>query len=116
MVLAYISRAWFAALRLHEEYERRYPGQYETVRFEDLVADPQAELRRICHFLTIPFEERMVDEVKMVGSSFSAQRIVRGAGFDRSAAVRWRQHIHPLVRGWFSVVGRGSLKKFGYVP
>lgn len=116
MMLAYVSRAWFAAQRLHDAYGRRYPGQYETVRFEDLVSQPQDELQRICRFLGIPFEERMVDEVKMVGSSFSAQRVVADAGFDRSAAVRWQAHIHPLVRGWFSLVGRGSLKKFGYVP
>lgn len=116
VTLAYISRAWFAALRLHNRYSKRFAGKYEMVRFEDLITDPQSELERLCHFLGIPFENRMVEEVKIVGSSFHDQRVIGSAGFDRSATERWRQHINPLARTWFSTVGRRSLKRFGYVP
>ena len=32
-----------------------------VVRYEDVTADPEAELRRICTFLEVPFEERMLE-------------------------------------------------------
>jgi hypothetical protein len=34
---------------------------YMEVRFEDLVRDPEAELRRICRFVDLDFEPRMVE-------------------------------------------------------
>jgi hypothetical protein len=36
-----------------------YPGL--VVRYEDVTADPEGELTRICEFLEIPFEPRMLD-------------------------------------------------------
>lgn len=39
------------------------PGQpfYLEVRYEDLIADPVRELRRICGFLDLPYDSRMVE-------------------------------------------------------
>lgn len=36
-------------------------GRYHEVRYEDLVLDPEAELRRICAFLELDYESAMLD-------------------------------------------------------
>lgn len=110
-----ITKVWFDAVRLHATYEQLYPQQYHFVRFEDLISDPAGQLQHICGFLNVPFESQMLEEVAVVGSSFYAQpRVV--TGLDRKATERWREHIHPLVKAWFSILGSKHLKKFGYLP
>jgi hypothetical protein len=42
-----------------EDARRRFPG--ETVRYEDLTADPEATTRRLCRFLGLPWEASMLD-------------------------------------------------------
>jgi hypothetical protein len=111
----FTTKTWFDAARLHSLYQRQYRDNYLLVRFEDLIADPEMQIERICAFLRVPVEPRMLDEVVVVSSSYRAQR--RGPrGFDPQAINRWQHHIDPLVRLWFSTLGRRQLKDFGYLP
>lgn len=111
----YVSKRWRDAVELHQQYQRLYPNRYLLVRFEDLLHDPETHIRRTCEFLQIPFEAGMLEEVDVVGSSYSSQRIVPG-GFDPKAADRWREHIHPFFQTWFALLGAKKLKTFGYNP
>lgn len=113
--VVHITKFWLDAARLHARYEQRYPHQYYLVKFEDLISEPERQIKQICNFLNIEFKNAMLEEVTQVGSSYQAER--RGpAGIDRSAVDRWKEHINPLIRAWFSLSGRKQLKKFGYTP
>lgn len=111
----HISQAWFDAARLHARYEKQYPQNYRLLRFEDFISDPEAQIRQTCEFLEIPFQNEMLAEVVTVGSSFDNQRFGT-SGFDAKAAERWKGHINPLVKAWFSTLGRKQLEQFGYTP
>lgn len=112
--LIHTTRSWLAAARWHAYCEERFPENYSLVRFEDLITEPEREIRRLCSFAKIPFEPRMVTQVHVVGSGYQAQR--RGAaGFDRGALDRWKTTLHPAVGLWFALFGGEQLKKFGYV-
>ncbi len=43
---------------------RKYPDRFRTVRYEDLVEDPERELRGLCAFLDIPYHAEMLDFYK----------------------------------------------------
>jgi hypothetical protein len=111
----HISQAWFDAAHLHTRYEKFYPQQYRLVRFEDLINEPPKQIKQICDFLEIPFQEAMLAEVDTVNSSYQAQRH-SASGFEKKATERWKEHINPLVKAWFSTMGRKQLKQFGYTP
>jgi hypothetical protein len=115
LTVLFTTRAWLDAVKLHARYQQAYGDRYMLVRFEDLVADPERQVRAICAFVGVPYESRMVDEVVVVTSSYREQR--RGpSGFDTQSINRWRAHIDPMTRAWFSVLGRKHLKSFGYLP
>jgi len=42
-----------------QEARRTLPGH--TIRYEDLVADPEAQIRRVCEFLGVAFEPKMIE-------------------------------------------------------
>jgi hypothetical protein len=52
---------WERSVRLGRESGRALgPELYAEVRYEDLVADPEGECRRLCHFLGVEFDAAML--------------------------------------------------------
>ena len=111
--LIHTTRSWLDAARVHALAEERYPDNYTLVRFEDLVTQPESQIRRLCNFLEIPFAPAMVIQVQVVGSSYQQQH--RGAaGFDPRTLERWKSSLHPALNIWFAFLGGKQMKKFGY--
>lgn len=51
---------WRFSMRWAERNLGRHPTGYTIVRFEDLISEPEATVRRVCEFLGEPFEPRMM--------------------------------------------------------
>jgi amino acid adenylation domain-containing protein len=77
-------------------------GRRHRLRFEDLVRDPEAELRRLCAGLGLdyhpdmaePYREaraRMTDGVHAEGGMLGDMKFHQHRGVDPAAAERWRQ-------------------------
>ena len=109
-VLVQTTLAWLESIRLLERNSRRHGGSYLHVKFEDLVGQPEQEIRRICAFLGVPFEPPMVDRVVVV----SHGRNLGNAGFDPDAAHRWQRDIGPVGRAWFGAWFGRHLRRLGY--
>ena len=105
--------AWHDAARLHRRYQRLLGDRYRLIRFEDLVTNPEREVRAICEFIDVPFEASLLEGIDVVGSSFDERRHA-AAGFDPHTAGRWRDELHPVVRTWFSMALGRQLGRFGY--
>jgi hypothetical protein len=103
---------WLRVVQLHEQYQRRYPGRYCLVRFEDMITDPATHLGKLCDFLGIELTEPMLQR-RIVNSSFSATEPNK-MGFNSTAIDRWRKHVHPLTQKWLAIVCRPHLLAFGY--
>jgi hypothetical protein len=108
-VLFAVTRTWADAVHRHRRYSRRYRDRYRLVRFEDLVREPEAEIRELCTFLGVPFEPRMLRQ-KVVSRG---QRLGE-AGFDAGAADRWRTSIRERdARALTWLLGR-RISEMGY--
>ena len=55
-------QAWRIArsLRLAHRHQAAAPGRYAVVRYEDLTAEPAREIRRLCEFLSIDFDDSLL--------------------------------------------------------
>ena len=103
---------WLRIVRLHRQYQKQYPNNYYYVRFEDLVSDPEATLKKVCNFLEIDFSEEMLNQ-PVVGSSF-VPRKSETQGVDTSTIDRWRNHVHPVIDKSFVFWCKKYLLEFGY--
>ncbi len=66
---------WVQAVDSARAARRRLPaGSFHELRYEDLVADPRAELRRLCDFLGEEFEEAMLAPQAEAGRLPARQR------------------------------------------
>ena len=75
---------WLDAEREWSEFQRLLPRErWIEVRYEDLIAKSEAQLRRICEFIGVSFSERMFDYVE--SSSYALP--------DASQTSKWRRKI-----------------------
>jgi hypothetical protein len=111
VLLVQTTLAWQESVLRIREMHRRNSGRYLVVRFEDLVADPRAEVSRICAFLGIEFEESMMDQVVV-----SHGQTLGAPGFDAQAADRWRNQLSTLAAAWFRFWLGGRMRSTGYDP
>ena len=91
-----------------------------TLRYEDLLHDPEGEIKRLCDFLEIPFEAEMLrpyDGDKMTSGAHPDSQMVGDYKFylhrkiDPSAATRWKKFHCKDFLSPFSVE---LAQEFGY--
>ncbi|MFN8112068.1 MAG: sulfotransferase [Solirubrobacterales bacterium] len=111
------------------------PGLYLEVRYEDLVADPEATLRSVCEFIGLEFDPVMLDYHRRAGDRLAEmdrdldntdQGIVRTADNRLAAHAltteppttnrsgRWRTEMTPEELAEFERVAGAMLDDLGY--
>lgn len=69
-----------------------------TLRFEDLVLDPAAELKKICDFIGIPYESNMLDtsqSAKLVNSTDAPWKTKASQPLDGKRINAWEKELNP---------------------
>jgi hypothetical protein len=94
--------SWEQLVRLGREAGAELPPDlYYELRYESLVADPAAECRKLCEFLGVAYDERML--------SFHEGRTKYDPGRDAKSA--WRP-ITPGLRSWRNEMAEGAVERF----
>jgi hypothetical protein len=87
-------------------------GRYLEVRYEDLVADAAAALRRICDFASLPYEEAMLD---YIGVDVSAKPHQHSLKRPPTPGLRdWRTQMSTAEVEAFEAVAGDLLAELGY--
>lgn len=110
-VLLETTLVWAESIWRLRRHRERYAPNYLGLRFEDLVARPESEVRRVCAFVGIPFEPAMLEQDVVSWGQRLGQR-----GIDRGAAERWRDSIGPLADRWLRFWFGSRMRALGYRP
>ena len=89
------------------------PGRYLEIRYEDLVADPAAELRRVCSFAGLVYDDGMLG---YVGETDSARKEHQQRLNEppRVGVRDWRTEMSPADVRAFEAVAGDLLHELGY--
>lgn len=87
-----------------------------TVRFEDLLADPTAVLRRVCAVVDVPFDPAMIEREGAEGIAAPHEwwKAKAAEPLDRSRAGGWRTAMDPAVQRFAALHLRDALRTHGY--
>jgi len=85
---------------------------YRLVRYEDLVLEPESEIRQLCSFLEIAFQQDML-KPKQFGSSFDGIGN-NNHGIERSSLEKWRTSISRLTARAIDVLHPRAYRSLGY--
>lgn len=123
IIVLYILTYWGYAIKVDNRFARSHPQNYMRVQFEELIVKPEETTKRICQFLSVPWDPKMVAPAKSDSSYIDpsdVQKVIdRGTGMDREAMDRWREHIRPWMKLAVSTYGflfyPAALERFGYL-
>ena len=88
-----------------------------TVRYEDLVAEPERELRRVCDFVGEGYEPGMLDDRSGASGVAAAHEWWKGDAtgpIDRSRSGRWADEMPPQVQRYAALNLGDILEEHGY--
>jgi hypothetical protein len=97
-------------------FYRRSPRAL-TVRYEDLVAEPERELRRICEFIEEPYAPSMIDGRKAAVGVAADHEWWKGDAtgpLDPARSGRWREGMPPRIQHYATLNLGGMLEEHGY--
>lgn len=114
LTLENAAKFYDASLRLFELYRAKLPLDIRLVRHEDLVSNFDDEVRALCNFLDVPWNETMraFDDRarKQIVATPSAGQVTKG--LNRTGIEQWRHYardlapIFPILEPW--------IERFGY--
>jgi sulfotransferase family protein len=97
---------------------RAYPADvYHQVRYEDLVAEPEAHLRRICEFLGEEYDPAMARPSKLAPVAVPAYKTWHSLTRSEVTTARvssWQQRLTPEQAARCEAVFGDRLAHFGY--
>ncbi|MBS0213879.1 MAG: sulfotransferase [Proteobacteria bacterium] len=84
--------------RLARAWAARYPGQFIDAVHEDLLADPEAQVRRLLAFLGLPFDPACLQfhQSERAVNTFSAAQVRQPLRRDTARAHRYGAALDPL--------------------
>ncbi len=94
------------------------PDRYQEVRYEELVADPEATLRRLCSFLDLAYDDAMLDyheRADEVVAAVSELGHHQGLWQPPTPGLRsWRATMSSHDQELFELLAGSTLDEFGY--
>ncbi|MHA1381634.1 MAG: sulfotransferase family protein [Candidatus Helarchaeota archaeon] len=106
---------WYIKNNLIIRQMRNMKNQFLTIRYEDLIIDPKKELKRICNFLNISYENKMLEFWKQ-SNKFIANHHSRKIfkPIDNSNAFKWKKELRNKEIIKYTYFAAKILKKFNY--
>ena len=83
--------------RLMAHWHRRFPGEILDVRYEDLVAHPASEARRVLDYCGLPWRDDVVDVTGHGGAVTTASAVQVRSPIHRRSVGAWRAYEAQLA-------------------
>lgn len=95
----------------------RHAEWLKVVRFENLVRQPDGEMRAICEFLEVSFEPSVLQPTK-AGEHWRGNSAANESfsSVDATPADRWKSVLRPEEIGWVELHCREWMAALGYAP
>lgn len=109
------ARAWGEAIRLGRAAGRRLGGRYLEIRYEDLVSHPESELRRLCAYVELRFDEAMLRYFERPPLRGTDPAVHRHQDRPPTPRMRdWRRELSAEELSLFEALAGETLRATGY--
>jgi len=115
--IAVAARAWREHVMGKREWGKAHPDRYCEVRYEDLIVNPETEIRRICEFVGIEFAPEMLlsYQGRMAQAiANSTTHAMLGRSIDSNNREKWRTQMRNNDISLFEWVAGDVLTASGY--
>lgn len=86
------SLSWQSAVRAGQIAKTKYPDRIYSIKYENLVEDPETEVRRLCSFLNMDFEAGILN-IQIRNSAADDLRETFKGGIVKTSVGRWKNNL-----------------------
>jgi glycosyltransferase involved in cell wall biosynthesis len=112
------AEVWVEYVRAGRDAESTYESHVTSLHFEALVRSPEPELRALCDFLDLPYDDQMLAFHKRDPSTVDVEREPwkrrTTDPIDANVVVRWRQELSSSAQAQVEAVAASEMRKWGY--
>lgn len=112
------ARDWSRGIRIGLAASSRYPEKFLTVLYEDLVAEPESQVKRICQFLSLSFVPSMLEVESTDRAVLENDKVAwfgkLWGGINQSSAGRWRHEMSDRDQALFVALAHAELLAYRY--
>ena len=109
---------WRRYAQKSTRYQTAFPDRYREVRYEDLLARPEATLRELTAWIGCPFEKRMLGFHRQRTGPADTEREPWKANthqpVDPSNTEKWRAQMTDAERAVVELIAGSALESYGY--
>jgi hypothetical protein len=104
---------WKKLVRLGRREGARLGDRYLEVIYEELTRDPKMQMKRLCEFLQLEFDERVLQS--QMPQSPRRKRLARGAlGAISANPLKWKDYFDGETLRGLECIGGRTLQDLGY--
>ena len=116
---------WIDSIQSMERYLQELPGErYMSLKYEDIMSEPERETKRICDHVGVEFEEEMLQPEtwharlpkSLLSNPQSAHEGKNIRGFSESRTKNWTKNLDDWEIALIEYLCEPWLKKYGYEP
>lgn len=108
------AHAWVDVCQASQAFLARHPTNAISLRYEDLVRDPEGQLRRVFDFLGVAWEPEVLERAHAEpGEGFGDWKAYRAAGVEGGSIGRWSR-LPPSTQGELARIINPTLGQLGY--
>ena len=82
---------WTTAVKIGKSLSKELPTQYHQLRYEDLITDPQKNIKAICSFINESYQAAMLENIEVLNSSFEIDNQKIGICKDLTTTKKWKE-------------------------
>lgn len=116
----YAARRWRRDVAAGGELARRLPDRAIELRYEDLVREPEAQLRRVCDFLGVGFDPAVLeyadDATREYGEYHRQAHAKLASRPDPDRIDLWRRSLTPRQLRVIETIAGPLMRPYGYEP
>ena len=112
------AQRWQESIDAAQMYDSRHPGRLQTVVYERLIHDSESQVRKLCDFVELTYEPKMLEEFggeasrNITGNEPWKRDVSRGVILNRSGV--WRSRMTPGQAWLVAQATRRSRREFGF--
>jgi hypothetical protein len=106
--------SWKSTVLALRRAAARWPGRFLTVRYEDLVADPEGRVREVCSFLGMDFDPDMLNVAWCNTAERRKPEGDRGEGIVQGSVGRWERVLAPAEVALCEALTRKEMARLSY--
>jgi hypothetical protein len=112
---------WLLYNRFVLKCQKKYPGQFFRLHFEDLIREPDAMMQKLCAFLELDYHPGVLDYYKGIGKYYEEERFKElhqslQTPFDLSKIGEWEHELSRRRVIRCEVLGGSFPGTIGYPP